>query len=455
MQATPHEDDAEAARRASARLVDAAACALKEAVSCLSARGEREAHRRALAAAFAHAEQALEWSPNALEPRLVLVRAHAARAEDACHGANQLSMSAQRAPTREACDAGFRRVETLVAVALASAEAARSLADTIAPVARPPLARVARAAAERAEHAARSARRLLEERNDAYTFHTDDGFSFGEGWYLAAAGVLAGVPIQIEPNRSGTHAAETFLRDAGLELLVRPYRPRPRAMKHVTAIVGEAFLRDPRSAQARLRRAFLGEAPIPPSIAAFVDARLARAPRGPKVLLWIRDGAHHPGRNTARGELLHLTERAKRAGLVPMWIGDRVDGGIPDGVVDLILFWKDPLFRGATRRRAQLWFFEHLRVAHGLVGQLGVTTAGMDGPALLGLPTRYLTDAPNLRMRAWVGAVPEYVEVVREPGWLERIDEALETWAARPKEKTLVAPFEHGATAGAQRMANE
>jgi hypothetical protein len=58
-------------------------------------------------------------------------------------------------------------------------------------------------------------------------------------------------------------------------------------------------------------------------------------------------------------------------------------------------------------------------------------------------------------MRAWVGAVPEYVEVVREPGWLERIDEALETWAARPKEKTLVAPFEHGATAGAQRMANE
>ena len=50
-------------------------------------------------------------------------------------------------------------------------------------------------------------------------------------------------------------------------------------------------------------------------------------------------------------------------------------------------------------RRAQLQFFEHLRRAHGLVGQLGVTTAGMDGPALMGLPTMYLTDAPNVRMR--------------------------------------------------------
>ena len=81
-------------------------------------------------------------------------------------------------------------------------------------------------------------------------------------------------------------------------------------------------------------------------------------------------------------------------------------------------------------RRAQLQFFEHLRERHGLVGQLGVTTAGMDGPALMGLPTMYLTDAPNVRMREWVGAVPGYQEVVRESGYLERVSRVLSEWAA-------------------------
>ena len=49
-----------------------------------------------------------------------LLKAHAARAEDALHGANQLSLSAQRAPTPEACDEGWRRVEAIVEVAEAS-----------------------------------------------------------------------------------------------------------------------------------------------------------------------------------------------------------------------------------------------------------------------------------------------------------------------------------------------
>ena len=40
-----------------------------------------------------------------------LVKAHAARARDARHGAGQLSLGAQRAPTCEACDDGWRRVE--------------------------------------------------------------------------------------------------------------------------------------------------------------------------------------------------------------------------------------------------------------------------------------------------------------------------------------------------------
>jgi hypothetical protein len=81
-------------------------------------------------------------------------------------------------------------------------------------------------------------------------------------------------------------------------------------------------------------------------------------------------------------------------------------------------------------RRAQLQFFEHLKGVHGLVGQLGVTTAGMDGPALMGLPTMYLTDATNVRMREWVGTVPGYHEVVRADGYLEHVSHRLRNWAS-------------------------
>jgi hypothetical protein len=98
----------------------------------------------------------------------------------------------------------------------------------------------------------------------------------------------------------------------------------------------------------------------------------------------------------------------------------------------MCLFWKDPVFRGDDGRRAQLQFFEHLREAHDVVGQLGVTTAGMDGPALMGMPTMYLTDAPNVRLGAWVGAVPGYREIVRESGYLERVSGGLTEWVTPP-----------------------
>ena len=80
-------------------------------------------------------------------------------------------------------------------------------------------------------------------------------------------------------------------------------------------------------------------------------------------------------------------------------------------------------------RRAQLQLFEQLRRAHDLAGQIGVTTAGMDGPALVGLPTAYLTEVPNVRMGQWVGAVPGYQEIVRRDGYLERVSEVFGRWA--------------------------
>ncbi len=394
-------------RDAVQRLADAMAL-----VTTLHHPGQRDRYRQLLDVTI---EACTHAGPQALS---TLLRAHAARAEDALHGANQLSLSAQRAPTPEACDDGWRRVEAIVAVAETSARAATQFDEHSK-------------AARRARVAADKARKLVDERNHAYTFHTADGFSFGEGWYLAAAAVLAGVPIQIEPGTSGTSRAERFLRDAGLSHVLQPHRPRPRANKQTTDIVARAFRAAPLAAQRKLRAAFLGDEPIAPSVIDWIDPRLANHRGRQKVLLWIRDGAHHANRNTMYAELVELTGRVQREGLVPILIGDALrEGDVPEGAVDMILFWKNPIFRAEDGRRAQLQFFEHLRRAHGVVGQVGVTTAGMDGPALLGMPTVYLTEESNVRMREWVGAVPEYCEVVRDGGYLDGVSRSLRAWAS-------------------------
>jgi hypothetical protein len=388
--------------------------------------GGRVRHRRQLDQAIDLANRVLAAGGDARTTagaRSTLVKAHAARAQDARHGAGQLSLGAQRAPTCEACDDGWRRVDEIVAVAEASALVATR---TVAEIDNKSAWKAARAA----EAAARDARRIINERNHAYTFHADPGFSFGEGWYLAGAAVLDEVAIQIEPGQPQTSQAERFLRDAGLGSRLVPYRARPRANKHLPEIVARAFRTNPLSAQRKLRAAFLGNAPIPQTIIDWTDRRLAGVSAGRKVLLWIRYGGHHPTRNTVYPELVELVRRVLAANCVPVLVGDAVrDGEIPSGAIDLTLFWKEPIFQGVDMRRAQLQFFEHLLGAHGLVGQLGVTTAGMDGPALMGLPTMYLTDAPNVRLGTWVGTVPGYEEIVRGDEYLERVSDRLRRWS--------------------------
>ena len=394
--------------------------------------GGRERHRRQLEHAIDLANRVLaaaeETNANAdartsAGARTTLVKAHAARAQDARHGAGQLSLGAQRAPTCEACDDGWQRVEEIVAVAEASALVAARMAAELDN-------KSAWKAARAAEAAALEARRIVDGRNHAYTFHADPGFSFGEGWYLAAAAVLAGVAIQIEPGKRQTQMAERFLRDAGLSAMLVPYRARPRANKHLPEIIARTFHADPLSAQRKLRAAFLGDAPISKTVIDWADRRLVGVSVGRKVLLWVRYGAHHPTRNTTYPELVELARRALAESLVPVLVGDAVrNGEVPSGAVDMTLFWKEPIFQGSDMRRAQLQLFEHLKGAHGLVGQLGVTTAGMDGPALMGLATMYLTDAPNLRLGTWVGTVPGYEEVVRGDGHPDRVSDKLRRWA--------------------------
>jgi hypothetical protein len=351
----------------------------------------------------------------------VLVRAQSARAEDARYGAGQLSRGAQRAPTLEDCEDGWQRVEQIVCNAEeASLEAARFalLLDTAE----------AREIARRAEVAGNAARKIAIERNRAYTFHADPGFSFGEGWYLAAAALFAGLPIQIKPGAAQELQAKRFLLDAGLEGALRPYRSRPASPKHLTHIIAEAFRADPLGSQCTLRAAFLGDESPSASLRSWIDGHGGGNPKQ-KVLLWVRTGDHDALRNTCFDELRQLSELVLNAGLTPIFFGDALPADlVPISGVDLTLCWKEPLFQGPDMRRAQLQLFEELRCRHRLVGQIGVTTAGMDGPALMGLPTLYLTQERNVRLGKWVGAVPGYQEVVRAPGYFEIIRTTLHQW---------------------------
>jgi len=351
----------------------------------------------------------------------VLVRAQGARAEDARYGAGQLSRGSQRAPTLADCEDGWQRVEEIACTAEEAAwEAARfaRLLNTAK----------AQAFAKRAEVAAKAARTIVTERNRAYTFHADPGFSFGEGWYLAAAALFAGLPIQIRPGAVQELQAKRFLCVAGLEGFLRPYRSRPASPKHLTHIIAEAFHADAPAAQSTLRAAFLGDESPSASLRSWIDGHVGGTPEQ-KVLLWVRTGDHDALRNTCFDELRQLSELVLNAGLTPIFFGDAVPAElVPPSAVNLTLCWKEPLFQGPDMRRAQLQLFEELRCRHGLVGQIGVTTAGMDGPALMGLPTLFLTQERNVRLGKWVGAVPGYQEVVRAPGYLEIIRTTLHQW---------------------------
>jgi len=351
----------------------------------------------------------------------VLVQAQAARAEDGRYGAGQLSRGSQRAPTLADCEDGWQRVEEIVCTAeeaaVESARYARLLNTAKAQV-----------ITASAEAAAQAAKQIVLERNRAYTFHADPGFSFGEGWYLAAAALFAGLSIQIRPGAVQELQAKRFLCDAGLEGSLRSYRSRPASPKHLTHIIAEAFHANAAKAQCTLRAAFLGDEPPAASLRSWIDGKVGGNPEQ-KVLLWVRTGDHDALRNTCFDELRQLSELALNAGLTPIFFGDAVPLElVSPSAVNLTFCWKEPLFQGPDMRRAQLQLFEELRCRHGLVGQVGVTTAGMDGPALMGLPTLYLTQEPNVRLGKWVGAVPGYQEVVRAPGYFEFIRTTLHQW---------------------------
>jgi hypothetical protein len=386
--------------------------------------GVRDGYRKLLEQGIVLVMKALEEPrENAEHTRLRkrLVDAHAALAEDARYGVGALSRSAQRAPTLRDCEDGWLKVAGIVDNAWASAREARCLANIVGGHRSTQLA-------SRAERAARSAEDTLQARNKAYTFFTTPSFSFGEGWYLAAASLFDSLLIQVESGTPQEAQALQFLCDVGLRERLVPYRSRPASPKHLTDIIAATFRRDPLKAQAQLRRAFLGEQPAPVPIIEWLSENVGTDTKE-KVLLWVRASQHDTHRNTSFIELAQLAQLLLTVGVTPVYYGDAMPSNVNlQGGIDLTLCWKTTLFQGPSMRRAQLQLFEELRQRHRLIGQIGVTTAGMDGPALMGLPTAYLTDAPNVRLGKWVGNVPGYVEVPRHSGYRDKLRGYLQNW---------------------------
>ncbi len=252
--------------------------------------------------------------------------------------------------------------------------------------------------------------------------------SLAKAGTVTAAALFAGLAIQIKPGATQeVQVRRCPLRGRGGRIPA-PLSPRPASPKHLTHIIAEAFRADVPGAQHTLRAGFLGDESLSAALRSWIDGKVGRTP-GQKVLLWVRTGDHHAQRNTCFDELRQLAELVVHAGLTPIFFGDNAPLElVPPGAVNLTLCWKEPLFQGPDMRRAQLHLFEELRCRHGLVGQIGVTTAGMDGPALMGLATLYLTQERNVRLGKWVGAVPGYQEVVREPGYFEIIRTTLQLW---------------------------
>jgi hypothetical protein len=189
----------------------------------------------------------------------------------------------------------------------------------------------------------------------------------------------------------------------------RPFIPLVQA----TAIVGAAVTPgsphyDP-DARARIQSALIGsDQPGAEARELRVRGFLATQPPGlldpgvAKVLVWVRGRAEHEPERSSSPTLLHqMAAEIRAAGMTPVFVGHRV-AELPEGI-DLTEHWEQPPFKEQDGIRAQLVLFDLLHREHGVHGQVGMRSGGMDGPALIGLPTVPIGTSGETRMRTWDG----------------------------------------------------
>lgn len=141
-----------------------------------------------------------------------------------------------------------------------------------------------------------------------------------------------------------------------------------------------------------------------------------------KVLIWARKAAKSKPdtryRNSTAWFMREIRDLVLGLGLTPVMIGEKhvSKKDYVQQAVDLREFYKDPAFQGQDTVLKQLRYLDTLRYLPQkegeVVAQIGVKTGGMDGPALMGLPTIVLDLEPSSefreRMSTWVGKLANY-----------------------------------------------
>jgi hypothetical protein len=239
---------------------------------------------------------------------------------------------------------------------------------------------------------------------------TCDARSFGEAFHVGAAVLLcpdARWRVVNGSEQSRKHAS-AFLDCCAPN---RSHEGGGKGASEATSLVKREFERNAIAALTRLRTNWLSASDefLRP-LRAFAD-RWVSPIRDRKLLIWNRGRDDYQSeRNTTPKLRGQLTSLARDLRLAPILIGHPI--GAPRSPCDLTGLWEDEVFRKSPYL-SQLAFVDLLCREYGVVASVGNRSGGMDGPALLGLPTIYLEDPSanelsQKRMQAWVNVVPGY-----------------------------------------------
>jgi hypothetical protein len=159
--------------------------------------------------------------------------------------------------------------------------------------------------------------------------------------------------------------------------------------------------------------------------------------RGPKILIWNRArNDYEKVRDTSPRLLSQLTQLVRTKGFNPVLFGHPVKNA-PRLSCNLTEIWNEP---GIGSHLEQLRFVEHIRRHFDVVGSIGNRSGGMDGPALLGMPTLYLEERDaehQARMFDWTRCMFNYRRVFLDGHEIPDGSTTKQTWLSTSNARNV------------------
>jgi len=224
-----------------------------------------------------------------------------------------------------------------------------------------------------------------------FHFVVDHEEAFGEIYHVAAAMVLETTVTATVIGQDGDERMEQalwFLREMGGKDRVKqsPTDVKGDSKHKATEIIAKSCAGE---GIEKLRDAFLGISVDSSELDELLRSQLG--PRRPRALIWSRkkkDNSSH--RDTTDGQVRQLVTLVKNLDAEPILIGDPIEEP-PSDAVNLLAFYKWPLFKRVENIALQLRMFDLLRRDRQVLAAVGMMSGGMDGPAFfIGIPTIWL-----------------------------------------------------------------